>query len=536
MTPGELTEKHWDVIVIGTGIGGGTIGRRLAERGLSVLFVEKGRAGHRAEQNHMASDEITDPVARLVRGSWPETIHARIEGEEHRVHPAIGAAVGGSSVFYAATLERPEPHDLDHSAERPHPTNGWPVSFSAMLPYFDAAQALFEVRGQPDPLAPHPTPNLTAGPAMCEGDARLMEGMRRSGLHPYQLHSAMRGLDGCGSCLGRKCPRPCKLDGRSAGVEPALATGRAAIADRCEVTELRGDDIRVTRVVARRDGETLEFTASHVVLAAGALSSPRILLASRSDWAEGCGNARGQVGRYLMFHLNEMFALWPRRGEGYAEAAKSIGFRDLYYAEGHRFGMVQAMGLDAGEGEILSYLRGKIDRSPLRRLPGTHQMARIPAKVAARLLGQAKVFVGLLEDRPYAENRVTTDPDRPGGILIDYRFSPELHQRRKRFRKLIRTALGLRRTLFLTYQPELNFGHPCGSLRMGTDPAKSVVDADCRVHGMRNLWVADASFMPTSMGVNPSLTIAANALRVGDAILKAAGTSDLEHRAMSLVS
>ncbi|PNU04353.1 glucose-methanol-choline oxidoreductase [Novosphingobium guangzhouense] len=519
---GEILERCWDVIVIGTGIGGGTIGRRLAEQGLSVLFIEKGRSGHRAEQNQMAGDEIVDPIARLMRGSWPDPVRARIEGQERRFHAAIGATVGGSSVFYAATLERPEPHDLDDSAERPHPTAGWPISFTRMLPYFDQAQALFEVRGQSDPLTRHPTPNLNHAAAVCEGDARLMEGMRRAGLHPYQLHSAMRGIEGCGSCLGRKCPRPCKLDGRSAGIEPALATGRAAVAECCEVIELRGEGADVTRIVARRDGATLEFTARHVVLAAGALSSPRILLASRSsEWADGCGNARGQVGRYLMFHLNEMFALWPRRGEGYAETAKSIGFRDLYHVEGQRFGMVQAMGLDAGEGEILGYLRSKIDCSPLRRLPGAGHLARIPAKVAAQVLGQAKVFVGLLEDMPYAENRVTIDPDRPGGILIDYSFSAELHQRRKRFRRLIRSSLKQHRKLFLTYQPELNFGHPCGSLRMGSDPAKSVVDARCRVHGMRNLWVADASFMPTSMGVNPSLTIAANALRVGDAILSA---------------
>ncbi|WP_232492572.1 GMC oxidoreductase [Novosphingobium kaempferiae] len=519
---GALAARHWDVIVIGTGIGGGVIGRRLAERGLSILFVEKGRAGYRTEENHMPGDEVSDPVARLARGSWPEPVRARIEGQERRFHAAIGAGVGGSSVFYAATLERPEVHDLDHSEERPHPTAGWPVRFAEMLPYFDQAQALFSIRGEPDPLASHPTPSLAAPARMCEGDARLMAGMRRSGLHPYQLHSAMLGVEGCGSCLGRKCPRPCKMDGRSAGVEPAVATGRAAVADRCEVKELIGGNGRITQVVASRDGEDVTFTGDHVVLAAGALSSPRILLGSRSSgWSEGCGNARGQVGRNLMFHLNEMFALWPRRGEGYDEAAKSIGFRDLYHADGHRFGMVQAMGLDAGEGEILSYLRGKIDRTPLRRVPGAKELARIPAKVAAQMLGQAKVFVGLLEDMPYAENRVMPDPERPGGILVDYRFSPELHQRRKRFRKLIRSSLG-QRTLFLTYEPVLNFGHPCGSLRMGTDPEKSVVDARCRVHGMTNLWVADASFMPTSMGVNPSLTIAANALRVGDAIMAAA--------------
>lgn len=518
----SIDTRQWDVIIIGAGMGGGTIGRHLAENGLSVLFIEKGRAGYRTEANGLAGEEITDPVARLVRGSWPDPIRALIDGHERRIEPMIGTGIGGSSAFYAATLERPEPHDLDDSADRPHPTSGWPVNFAEMLPYFDEAQKRFFVRGQTDPLARYPTPNLRPPAPMCDGDAKIMMGMRRAGLHPYQLHTAVRGIDGCQFCLGRKCPHPCKLDGRSAGVEPALATGRAIVADQCDVKELRGTEGRITGVITHCEGQERHFTGKHVVLAAGALSSPRILLSSRSvDWPQGCGNDLGQVGRYLMFHLNEMFALWPRRNERFADASKAIGFRDLYHIEGNRFGMVQAMGLNAGEAEILSFMRARVNRSPFRRIPGVREIVRIPAMMAAGLLGQAKIFVGLMEDLPYAHNRVVTDPERDGGILIDYQLSSELHQRRRRFRRRIASSLSQHRTLFLTSEPELNFGHPCGSLRMGTDPKRSVVDPTCRVHGMRNLWVADASFMPTSMGVNPSLTIAANALRVGEAILAA---------------
>lgn len=518
----DIRARTWDAIVIGTGIGGGAIGRRLAEMGLSVLFLEKGRAGYRTEENVMAGDEIADPVARMLRGSWPEPVRALVDGRERRFHAPIGAGVGGSSVFYAATLERPEPHDLDDSPERPHPTGGWPISFAEMQPHFDAAQAMFAVSGAADPLASHPSPCLAEGPPIGAGDAGLMARMREAGLHPYQLHSALRRLEGCQTCLGRKCPRPCKMDGRSAGVEPALATGRAVLLDRCDVTGLRGEAGHVSEVVARREGAELRFSGRRIILAAGALSSPRLLLASRAPhWPEGCGNNQGQVGRHLMFHLNEMFALWPRRAEAYGEAAKSVGFRDLYFAEGQRLGMVQAMGLNVGEGEILHYLRMRIARSALRGVPGAGDLARLPAMLAARLLGQAKVFVGLLEDLPYAANRVLRDPDRPDGILIEYRFAAELLHRRQLFRRLIRSALKAQRTLFLTYEPEPNFGHPCGTLRMGRDPANSVLDADCRVHGVDNLWVADASFMPTSMGVNPSLTIAANALRIAGPVAAA---------------
>ena len=128
------------------------------------------------------------------------------------------------------------------------------------------------------------------------------------------------------------------------------------------------------------------------------------------------------------------------------------------------------------------------------------------------------MFVGLLEDLPYHGNRVVRDANRTGRIQIEYGFAPELLERRQSFRQLIRKSVPGLRSIFLTHEPEPNFGHPSGTLRMGRTAADSVVDRECRVHGMRNLWVADASFMPTSMGVNPSLTIAANALRVANSI------------------
>lgn len=312
----ELRDRHWDIIVIGTGIGGGTIGRQLAEKGLSVLFLEKGHAGHRGETNGLGGDAITDPIARMLRGWWPDRVCARIEGRESQPYVPIGAGVGGSSVFYAATLERPEVHDLDHSAERPHPTGGWPVRYHEMLPYYDRAEALYHVRGEADPLNGQSAARLGTPLPIAQGDTRMMERMRAGGLHPYQLHTALRYLEGCDFCFGRKCPRDCKMDARSAGVEPALKTGRAALLDRCEVTELIGGPDRITQVIARREDEHLTFSAARVVLAAGALSSPRLLLNSRAEyWPQGCGNGNDLVGRNLMFHFNEMFALWPKRGE-----------------------------------------------------------------------------------------------------------------------------------------------------------------------------------------------------------------------------
>ena len=514
-----IRETEWDVIVIGAGMGGGMAGRRLAERGLKVLFVEKGPQGYRAERQGL-NPEMFDPTARRVRGYWPGPVRARIDGRSSEFFAPLGAGVGGSSVFYAATLERPERHDLEPTEGRPHPTGGWPVGHDALREWYAEAERLLHVCGQADPLSPEACA-LRPPPPLSGVDAALMRSLRGAGLHPYRAHSAIRYLDGCHDCLGTKCPRPCKMDGRSAGVEPALATGRAALLDRCDVRRLCGSAGHVSHIEVTRGGECFDLRARHFVLAGGALGSPRLLLASASEvWPGGCANQSGLVGRNLMFHLNEIFALWPPRGAPDDGPSKAISLRDFYHRDGQRFGTVQAMGLKAGYGEIVHVLGGMFDRSMLRHMRALRHVTRLPAAVAARVLGRAQVFVGLLEDMGYPENRVTWDPTAPETIDITYTLHPELLARRRAFRRAIRAGLRGHRHLFLTHAPELNFGHPCGTLRMGRDPATSVVDAGCRAHGIDNLHVADASFMPTSMGVNPSLTIAANALRVAEGIVR----------------
>ncbi|MBO9397916.1 GMC family oxidoreductase [Shimia sp. R9_2] len=506
----EATARTWDVIVIGTGMGGGTIGRRLAERGLSVLFVERGPIGVRAEE-HDLNPDIWDREARLVRGYWPEPLEATVNGLSTTFNAPLGAGVGGSSVFYAAALERPAPHDLDHSAETPHPTGGWPVSYAEMAPYFDAAEAMYHVCGTDDPLGqPSQIPD---GAPMSAADQALFDSMTSAGLHPYKGHLALKDSVRGADYLGRKCPHDYKMDGRSAGVEPALGTGKAALIDLCEVTEILHQGDGVTALRLRKAGEEAELSARGYVLSAGALHSPRVLMTSGD-----LGNQSGMVGRNLMFHLNEMFLLWPKRGAKSNGASKALAFRDLYHKSGERFGMVQAMGVEARYGEILHYLNMAFERSPLRHLRAVKPLLRLPTALATKLFGSAKLFVGILEDLPKVENRVVFDPKDPHRLAISYTMAPELLARRTAFRKVLRQSLKGLRMMFVGAGPELNFGHPCGTLRFGDDPQTSVLDRNCAVHGVPNLWVVDASFMPTSMGVNPSLTIAANALRVGDVI------------------
>lgn len=525
----QALEGTWDVVVIGTGIGGGTAGRALAEAGQRVLFLELGAEGPRRAVNPMSPTPL--PEARLARGAWPLPMSVRLNGRDLEMFPPIGAGLGGSSVFYAATLERPERHDLEALPDRPHPTGGWPVTFDEMQPWFAKAASWYHLYGTDDPLSDATPLPLRAPPQpRTPVEDALFDGLRKAGLHPYHAHTAMARLPGCQGCTGHKCPRACKMDGRSAGVEPALATGNAHLLDRAEVTRLIAEGAHITGIELRCDGALHLLRAPRVVLAAGALSSPRLLLAS-ADAAhpKGLANGSDQVGRNLMFHFNEMFALWPARGTPPGPATKAISLRDLYHAPGARMGTIQSMGLPAGYGEITYHLGLMAQRTPLRHLPGLGLLIRLAAATAVRLFGGAQIFVGLLEDLPYPDNRVTLDPDRPDRITVQYDFAPELLSRRRRFRRaILRRMRGMRRVL-LGALPEPNLGHACGTLRMGHDPLTSVVRADGRAHEIDNLWVADASFMPTSMGVNPSLTIAAHALRVADGLIRPTQPQESAH-------
>ena len=516
ITADEAADRHWDAIVIGAGMGGGLAGRRLAEQGLSVLFVEKGPGGHRSEEQDLR-DDLADPAARQLRGFWPAPIEIDIDGTPVRFFAPLGSGVGGSSTFYAAALERPERHDMESVPGLPHPTGGWPVGYDAFAPYFDQAAELLSVRGLADPLSDRPAPALPP-PPLRNAETVLFDDLRALGLHPYRAHEAMRRVPGCTDCLGRKCPMRCKMDGRSAGVEPALETGHARLLTGCSVDRLDDAEGRVTGLRARADGRTLTLTADAYVLAAGALHSPRLLLASTQPDGTGGANSSGWVGRGLMFHLNEIFALWPRRGSPPVGATRTVSFRDFYTQDGKRLGLVQSMGVTADAGRISSYLKSVIARSWLRRIPGVDHGATLAATFGARLFGNATVFVGLMEDLPYFENRVTSHPRDADVPVIAYTIADELSARRLLFRRRLRKTFGWRRMLLLGFQPTLNYGHPSGTLRFGRDPDASVLDADCRAHDLGNLFVADASFMPSSMGVNPSLTIAANALRVADVI------------------
>ncbi len=507
-------EPVWDAVVIGAGMGGGFTARSLAEAGYRVLLVDRGYS-----EPH-GGPETGSPESALAECRWPTEIACEVDGEITRHFGIVGCGVGGSTNFYAGALERFDRHDVDTHPQHPHPTGGWPITYDELLPYYEEAERMLHVAGTRDPLDPERFEHLQQPPDLGPADTQFVQSFEKCGLHPYRLHVGIRYLPGCDECLTGLCKiKNCRADARSAVAEARI---QPTVMDRTEAVRLVASHDKVSTAILRRDGQEIAVSARVFVLAAGAIHTPRLLLkSSGEDWPDGLANRSGMVGRNLMFHSTLRFAMWPSKGLPGSGPRKSISFRDFYFFQGERLGSVQSSGFSAGYGDLLMHLYDTFDRGMLRWLGVARPFLRLPAALTIRLRGQGTIFACCLEDLPYPDNRVAIDSNEPDGVLMKYNIRQELRDRSSRFEAVLEKHLAGQRMAFLTRGVNLNLSHACGTCTMGRDPKTSVIDRDCRAHGIGNLYVTDASFMPTSAAINPSLTIAANALRVSESIKRA---------------
>jgi choline dehydrogenase-like flavoprotein len=527
--PTEPERELWDAVVIGTGMGGSTIGYALAAKGWRVLFIEKGKflfEGPSRGDGRVPLTPDNRPEARLARGWWPHPLSSRTSFGAREFFAPLGCGSGGSTGLYAAQLERLFPCDLTpgERAERPSGANlpdAWPISYAELLPHYRRAEQLYRVCGTTDPLAPDAQIRLREPPPLSERDQEIFDSFRRAGLHPYRSHVGCEFTAGCEGCGGALCPRACKSDAGRICLLPALHDHGAKILADCEVLRLTADASQVRRVLCRTDGRDLEIRGKVIVLSAGALMSPVLLLNSRSpEWPDGLANRSGQVGRNLMLHASDFVAISPRRARSIEGPKKAIALNDFYASgDGRKLGTLQSMGVTVTAGTIAYYLRQRVSAVPglLRRL--ADPWLRLIAHLAAVFFRRAAVFATIVEDLPYRENRVLPDPQAPSGMRFEYHYPRELRERTRELRKRLRRAIrGQHRVVNLSGKNNLNYGHACGTCRFGDDPETSVLDRNNRAHGISNLYVVDGSFFPSSGGTNPSLTIAANALRVAEVV------------------
>ncbi|MGO9159087.1 GMC oxidoreductase [Mycobacterium sp.] len=536
MADGDLSAREaervvWDVIVVGSGMGGGMLGYRLARSGRKVLFVEKGRSTLPGTPGTIRSaiPELAEPRAYRSAAAYYDALARAGRSTDEiedisgrfpkRFVSFIGSGTGGSSALYGMVCERFFVRDFTPRQDFTDPGDStvpeaWPISYEQMAPWYAEAEKLLGVRGQADPLRPESAEvGLPAAPPFSAHNQALVNYLAGRGLHPYHLPMACDYTEGCATCQDYLCDRSCKYDAGRNGVLPAVAEHGAQLLAECRVVRLEADRTQVRQVICERRSDMLALRAKVVVLAAGALATPVLLLNSRcGEWPRGLANGSDWVGRNLMRHLLDPIEIWPHPDYKTTAANKEIGLNDFYFWEGQKYGTVQSF----GPVPPMQWLTNRPDR----RGKALRLMRPAVRQIYKRIFTGALVLGAMTEDLPYLDNRVLPY-DRPSldgrqRLRIQYRLHPSEIERRAAFLRQLKEVLQPFRNMPLGGGGEgnTNLGHVCGTCRFGTDPKTSVLDPQNRAHEVDNLYVVDASFFPSSTGLNPSLTVAANALRV----------------------
>jgi choline dehydrogenase-like flavoprotein len=517
------TDAHYDVIVIGTGAGGGTLAHRLAATGKQIMILERGDYLPRERDNWESS-------AVFLRGKYraPEFWYDR-DGNEFP--PEVNYYVGGNTKFYGAALFRLRPEDFGELRHHDGISPAWPISYDDLEPYYCAAEQLYLVHGRhgEDPSEGVASKPYPFGPVEHEPRIQqLSDDLEKQGLHPFHLPIGVNLTQDASGAATRdsvciRCNRvdgfPCLVNGKSDAqvicVDPALGNPNVHLTTNAYVERLEADGRAVTSVVVRLgDGSTATYSADVVVVSCGAVNSAVLLLRSANDQhPDGLGNSSGQVGRNYMRH-NNLALMAVSKEPNPTRFQKTLALNDWYLgSDDFEFplGGIQMLGKSDDE-----QIRGNAPRWAGKVSPD------MPFSVLAH---HAVDFWLCGEDLPRADNRVTLDRDGRIHLSLDENNNiAGLKRLRHKLQDML-GDLGMHHHHLLDHSIYLHKGmpigataHQAGTVRFGTDPKESVLDVNCKAHDLDNLYVVDTSFFPSIGAVNPSLTAIANALRVGDHI------------------
>ena len=531
--------EHYDVIIAGTGAGGGTLAHTLAPSGKRILLLERGDFLTRETENW-------DPGPVFVDGRYisPDTWYDR-DGTPFQ--PQVHYFVGGATKLYGAALYRLRPEDFGEIKHVDGISPAWPLSYADFEPWYTKAEWLYQVHGEhgTDPTEgpwsrQYPWPPVSHEPRMQE----ISDALERGGYHPFpapcgiMLNEADRPASlciRCATCDGYPCMVHAKADADIIAVRPLLGLPNVTLLTGAEVVRLETDPAgrTVTGVVVDRGGREgsgggegsggkgkLEvYHGDIVVLAAGAVNTARILLRSASDACPtGLANGSDQVGRNYMYHKSKAVAAFGKEPNE-TVFQKTLAINDFYFAGDDRdwpLGNIQMLG-----------------KSNAMAMKGEepHLTKLAPAFSLEEAARHAVDFWLTTEDLPKPGNRVTVDRD--GGVHLDCTDTNDAEAAGlyAEFRKILNhIGMAEHHVLHKNFYMSMNIpiaavAHQAGTCRFGTDPATSVLDVNCRAHEVDNLYVSDTSFFPSIGAVNPALTAIANGIRVGEHIAERLGVS-----------
>ena len=511
-----IMTNHYDIIIIGTGSGGSTMAYKLASSGKRILILERGGFIPKEKENW-------DPHEVVNQGRYrPDDVW--YDQDDKPFKPFIHYNVGGNSKMYGAALFRFRESDFENVQHFGGLSPEWPLKYDVYEPYYEIAEKLYSVHGKRgiDPSEPwaasdYPQPPLVYEPLIKDLNSKL----EQLGLKPFPLPMGVKlpqdyteteapvmleNFDGFPD------PTDSKADGQVMALRPALQHKNVTLITHAYVEKLDTDASgkKVNKVYTIIKGEKIIFSADIMIVACGAVNSAALLLRSANEkHPDGLANSSGQVGRNLMLHHNGCLVAFTKKKND-CVFQKSLGLADFYHGANDSIfplGEIQLMGRN--DYDTILWLAEKI----------------APEKTYAELKEMTIDFWLTAEDLPHPDNRVTLKED--GSIRVSYtRTNYKAYEKLKEKLKQVFEKLG-------ELDPDYNdvqwngydlditgMSHQNGTIRFGTDPATSVLDLHCRAHDVQNLYVVDASFFVSCGAFNPALTIAANALRVGDHILK----------------
>ena len=489
-----------DIVVIGSGPGGGTMAFALRVCGADVLLVEQGDFLPSEEENWSPTENFVN-MRYKADTTW---IDAATDAE---FRPNLYQYVGGCSKVWGSVLARMRPEDFDEIRHEGGISPAWPISYEELAPYYDSAEILYGAHGRvgKDPTAPKDQPQppydfVGHSPTV----SKIVASMETQGVNPFELPVGVDVHESgscilCSTCDGFPCRLRAKNDAEMRAVRPALESGNVRLSVRTRIDRLvcSEDGRRVRAAVGHRDGQPIEVHAERFVLSAGAALSAAILLRSANEnHPRGLANSSDQVGRNYMQHVfSAILATDPlhRTNVGFQ---KTAGLNDFYLSSrfGYPLGNIQGL--------------GKLTAEMIKP-----SKSRAPVSMLKFLEHHSTDWWATTEDLPDPSNRVTLDAD--GRIRLFYR-----PKNLTAHGWLVREAKQLLRKagfpiVFASRLPITATAAQCGTLRFGEDPRTSVLNPVCQTHDVDNLWVVDGSHMTSSSATNPGLSIAAQALRLG---------------------
>ena len=496
------TPNTFDVIVIGSGVGGGITARRLAERGARVLIVERGDFVPREPDNWSVKTVFFDRKYK-ARDTWLDRTGKAFD-------PGMYYNVGGSTKFYGGAMFRLRERDFEAVEHKGGVSPAWPFGYQDLARYYDEAEWMFRIHGEdsadktsPRNGQPFPFPPVRSEPAV----EAMAERFRAQGLSPSSLPLAVNaGAAGscilCKTCDGFPCRIAQKNDAETCGIEPALTTGRVELMTRTLARRLilSPDGKHVSGVEVEQDGEVKTLSAPLFVVGCNAVNSAALLLRSSCSAApDGAANKSGVVGRHYMVH-NQTALMGLALRKNPTVFQKTLALNDWYFGD-------DAFPWPMGQMQML----GKLQAGML-----TANVPYLPNMLGDAMAKRGMDWIGLSEDLPDPENRVTLDGARIKLAVTLNNMDGHIELVRRMTRALKSAGYPVVITKSLVAHAT---AHQCGTVRLGDDPATSALDQFCRAWDHHNLFVIDASFFPSSSAVNPALTIAAQALRASDHIL-----------------